>query len=82
MRLLTYVISQREGCVVANYDNKRQALLDYIESIRLELNDAKRQLAKLEEEHHCPKDNTCQYNDFTHGCQKCHPTFAVKNGTP
>ncbi len=28
---------------------------------------------KLEEEAFCPKNDKCSYNDFTHGCHKCHP---------
>lgn len=31
-------------------------------------------IRRLEEKAFCPKNDKCQYNDVTHGCQKCHPT--------
>lgn len=55
------------------FKTERKRLLEEIAKSRNLQRDLNSALSRLEETAFCPKDSTCQYNDFTHGCQKCHP---------
>lgn len=61
-----------------DFKTERKRLLDEMQKCRNQQRDLRYELSQLEESVFCSKDSSCQYNDFTHGCPKCHPaTFST-----
>jgi len=55
------------------FKTERKRLFYEISVCRNTLKELLSLVSKLEEKAFCPKNQDCKYNDFTHGCQKCHP---------